>query len=1262
MSKAVIPGRHLVGLESPTYSKDKFQESDQRCERLLPITQFQEEKVMFGNLRGMIIIFSTISILVISGMALGSDFDTAFSDSLRFGNEQNEKAHSLKVEGKVKSETLDTEMGSFIDRYPVRTIEGNGAALTVTLKAPEKGKTLLLEVQEIHNRRPDAFGYMILANGKEIYFRTYQEYGAGPNHYFVQIPSETAGKSNSLDVTFRSEGGAPFSLGNLWAYENFFEGVAAQEKIYRRMGLIIPKDLMKTPEQRQGYAELKCYSPVGLLSFSGYGFGSLDENRKGLEKNLKLSADSGMPILLIINGTGWGGKPNGPDGLGGYFSDIRYSILQYNSAAGCYRPSWPNMWGNISTPTLRDPQMNGFLEKRFVRVMGGLPFQVAMLKAGGTPAQPMLVREFAPVSGEISNFTIEKARQDGIRLDGTDGLSREERLWMYRDAVHAWQDYADSTVRVVGRDSILVDNGKILIPEEQMSDNLYAHPDFLTVWPMNDPRWCGGQIGMVDGLWSSGEMGRGNEYRDIAMYDYVRGRGKLAMINMERTILKEDFSVLKSHYQRGFQFVTLFNAYDHDEKYVKMVDGIDDEPSLPAVHREPSILEIIVRRDLNLGPKDKIQSVDNLKIHHEIRLAVGDCSMPGQITYRLENVGEPFTSKLNLHLDGRISPGDANMIEVCAGENPDSLKKVKILTEKELPCPDHWTPNMSSETTVDLGDSMIGKKTFYLRLVFHASGAPDAAFLLSLHVGTQWGRQSGHMAANPFNVRQSRIMQLWVQDRALADRWLKKYRALNGEDEIFRRASGLMQRGWYLSAYRLLSSEISQVLPAKYAIRGNGKLGRYPVEVTLPKEEQTAMLTLFKLGADGCEFEIGSNADKQSCRLTFTVLAADRKWMLTMVKPNHYRLAQGEANAEASQLSVRDGKVTVEIDVCKAEEKKPQLSQKLTARCLGGKKNQISVDCQDLELMGYEESMNLPVSKNATLSRRPDNPAFPAEAKSEWPQPLDQVELTLDEQRQVVDIKATYGYDRGRIKAFHPPVLIGELSNGILELENGNRYLLDYEKKTGTTFDTVALHGPILAYELRALSEALKPGQEIELTYCPYRIKAGLPRLRSVKQPQKVLLEEDFTKTTGDEWRQKAFSVNGAEVKMHKPEPNYLTKVEMRLLRPTKSFMPGELVYHIKNEKPLKTTAVEFTARAFEDSSRVEFFASDDGKKWDKCGQFDNTWQNNISQNLKGLPPNFIDLTNAVKGKKDFYLKVQLTVNSADERYCLGRVRVITEE
>jgi hypothetical protein len=27
LSKAVIPGRHLVGLESPTYSKGKFQES-----------------------------------------------------------------------------------------------------------------------------------------------------------------------------------------------------------------------------------------------------------------------------------------------------------------------------------------------------------------------------------------------------------------------------------------------------------------------------------------------------------------------------------------------------------------------------------------------------------------------------------------------------------------------------------------------------------------------------------------------------------------------------------------------------------------------------------------------------------------------------------------------------------------------------------------------------------------------------------------------------------------------------------------------------------------------------------------------------------------------------------------------------------------------------------------------------------------------------------------------------------------------------------
>ena len=118
----------------------------------------------------------------------------------------------------------------------------------------------------------------------------------------------------------------------------------------------------------------------------------------------------------------------------------------------------------------------------------------------------------------------------------------------------------------------------------------------------------------------------------------------------------------------------------------------------------------------------------------------------------------------------------------------------------------------------------------------------------------------------------------------------------------------------------------------------------------------------------------------------------------------------------------------------------------------------------------------------------------------------------------------------------------------------------------------------------------------------------------------------------------------------------------MPLLRPVEPFRPGSVVYHVKSDEPLGTTVVELAARAFEDSSRVTVYTSPDGQKWTRCGQFDNTWQNNISQTLDNIPYQFIDLTPSVEGLKSFYLKVELAGNSADHRFCLAKFRVATEK
>lgn len=75
--------------------------------------------------------------------------ETAYLDKIVFG----EGADAVrKVAGEVTAETLHTEMGSFLADYPVHTLGGKGAELTFPVRAPADGASLILEVQEIHDR------------------------------------------------------------------------------------------------------------------------------------------------------------------------------------------------------------------------------------------------------------------------------------------------------------------------------------------------------------------------------------------------------------------------------------------------------------------------------------------------------------------------------------------------------------------------------------------------------------------------------------------------------------------------------------------------------------------------------------------------------------------------------------------------------------------------------------------------------------------------------------------------------------------------------------------------------------------------------------------------------------------------------------------------------------------------------------------------------------------------------------------------------
>jgi hypothetical protein len=1201
-----------------------------------------------------------------------------FDDHLDFGDKRSERAHGLEAVGSGRIETLETTLGSLQRNYRVRTVSGEGAAIRFYLTLSLHGKPAVLAIQEVHDRRQSAFGYTVLVNGREVYFRTYQELGAGANHYFIKLPSELTASSSPLRVTVRSDSGAPFSLGQVWLYSDFFNGIAKEEDVYRKMAFSTqwPEKSVSgntaTFDQWKKYADTfsgyQCYGPAGGEIFGGtYASKAVGENCRLIDKSLDLLAATGMGAEFIANASAWGGTQKGPDGCGGDFGDLRYGRITVNPVTGAKNPSYPNIWNNSLSATWAHPHFNQVLRTKFEKVISAMADRLAFMIADGTASLDHL--QFARSLGidvreDYHPETVKAARRDGISLDPRCGASEKTRQWFfnYFTSIYEWK--ASDFAQALGRTPVRIDRGTVTLPTMQLADNIYAHVGGENrILPSS---WGSWQTGMTDWSWASGEFGESQpQDRDLRIRnDYIRSRGKLAMVNRERASLKKDFSYCKNIYEEGFQFQHYFYLLPGDDELLRKADRCDGEPSMPAVHCEPVILDVNLEHALPLGPPGVIVASDNLKAHqtpcdhHTDKMAVTDPAKPGSITYRLSNSGSGFKAGLSLTAMGRIAPGPGNRIEVEVGTSPGSLARVQTLTSRDLPYPEHWFLHQTTETTVMLGEGAKGYKEYYLRLTFHAEKAFDATFLHRLRVGTTWDRRSGQLSGEPFSRREKRVLNLWVQDRAVAERLLSKYRELGGEDGPWQASKQLFDQGRYRSAYRELAGAFSELLPARYSVRGHGKLGRYPLSIQMADDNATAVVNLRKAGGDRVEFAVQANRE-QKVDVAFLEAKDGRAYELQALGENRFAIGKTKKNAGAKTAA--NGKVSFEFVAAPANRGKAALPRKITAKYIQGAGPRIRLEHGDLELTDYTGHLDLLFSKEIKTSREADRLTMNhvKEGAGVWPDKDDRVELMLDEVGAVIEIKAYHGFDKGRIKSFMPPSVETGI-NGWIELENGNRYGLS----TGARCDTLFLHSVLGQYEIGTLSAAFHPGEELEITYSPYSYKDSLPRILSLKQPYAVVKDFNYTKMSVDEWKEGVVESNGAVVEPHALDPSYLADFIKPVLYPTEPFTPGSVVYKIEWEKPFGRTAVEYMGRVFEDSSRVEFFVSADKHTWTKCWQFDNGCLSYmpLGDYPDDGPWTFFDVSRQVEGKQSFYLKVQVTRHADDHRFGLMRIRVVSQE
>ena len=216
---------------------------------------------------------------------------------------------------------------------------------------------------------------------------------------------------------------------------------------------------------------------------------------------------------------------------------------------------------------------------------------------------------------------------------------------------------------------------------------------------------------------------------------------------------------------------------------------------------------------------------------------------------------------------------------------------------------------------------------------------------------------------------------------------------------------------------------------------------------------------------------------------------------------------------------------------------------------------------------------------------------------------------------------------KGTIRSFTPPSLEGEGCNGIVEMDNGERYELAY--LPWYTKTNLVGCSDLKSLGLDGISSAFRPGSLITLEVDSMTYEGKPPRIIKATQPVKTLLSEDYTKAD-DTWASRAAEVSGLHVKDYRG----------RKLYPVKNWQPGHVVYHLENGgKPFAQTAVGFNGRVIlNPANKVSFFVRTDGGDWKECAEF--SIKSPGSNNPRATK--FIDVTDFVQGKTAFDLKVEI--------------------
>lgn len=1005
-----------------------------------------------------------------------------------------DRTHGLKLSENSAVTRLTATTGTLSEEYDVITFSGKGASAewVMDLSSPvsdDQNEPIILSVKEIHRENEETLAYTVYVNDQTVYFRTYTQLASAPNRYYILLKRDSVADLSRVTIRIESECKTEFSIAEITAYTDLF-AAAKREGLDTGLGIYLHSassvDKAKTHLSDFAGYDYRLYN-LGLLFKLDYMNLTPDAAVTALTDYLAIASKNNVNLQIMP--TLYWGQPNLPDGKGGMFTDSKYQQITYNSLLDRYFGTNPNVYSSTTWVTSASEVLNNACAAKIETVFSRFSGLLNQYRASGQYSNRVsIVMEHgvcykgqSTSTGEAFSFMdcadfgplmIALAKADGVVLDPTDGLSREEKLWMIKHHADYNQTLADAYRRAFGSDPVISGTDGIIFPDSQVSDNIFTHGvQWTERSPANsDDLVSGWKSGIGRGMYSSSED---MYWDDVRFYQYKASYGRVGTVNFEVSYSKSRdlYDLLRKGYELGFEFITLFNddsSYNTAE-ILKELDEIDSEISDYTVnHYDRALLSADFNRDTAITDwMERYGAAEISGLVYDTENGVLKSENPalgGYIVFRISDDGDIFENGLRIWTESK------GAIELSAGTSPAALVKIGKL--KTVGGINYVNSFIGSSFEIK---SASGHDEYFIRLDLSSS-----ATLKAVDVFTVFGKMSGQLNGVTTTRKEQRILSLWTQKERLSENLLQTYleKRDGNRSKTVEDAEILIDRGLYISAYKRISSGLSEALPATYVVKGKSKLGDLPITVSTGVSYY-GQITVLSLSDNSAEMSFFSNYqyNEKARQLTVTFSGLDDgRYSFRETSFNRYTLEKdknGEYTAKDGSLSV-----TVQVKFGSGDRKYTTVSGRVTDI----KGSLVTMTVQNPEISLWSRSVTFELAENCVMQRSADGTSTSA---NEAPHKNDYLVLVFDQSgEKAVQATATYGKTEGTVAEYIPPDYSDpDTPNGLVKLTDGRIFEIEYlDYSTQLVYNNSGRN--VRTYSDTELGNILS-GHSVTIEYCP---------------------------------------------------------------------------------------------------------------------------------------------------------------------------------